>query len=122
VREGSIGGGPDSSTCRSLSSASKTQDFALGPELAASPLRPLDCSGLAFDPGPQAHGVAAAPHLHAQCAVLDARGELPFDRDRAGPGQDRSRQRDLSRAPGHLELHAGPDEERDAVDHAPEDL
>ena len=98
------------------------------PHLARRPgvfrrlLREADRFRAALDARLDAHGVAAAAHLHAQGVLLDARRQVARDGHGDRARQDRSRERDLPRTARHLELEARLDEEGDAVLDVAEDL
>ena len=96
--------------------------LARGPGLPRRLLRQADRLRAALDARLDAHGVAAAAHLHAQAVLLDARRQVARDGHGNRARQERSRERDLPRAARHLQLEARLDEERDAVPDAAEDL
>ena len=91
VREGSIGVEPEISTCRWVSSAAKTHTSRGGQgSLGGSFGRPIVVR-TAVDARLDAHGVAAAAHLHAQGVLLDARRQVARDGHGNRARQERSR-------------------------------
>ena len=117
-----MGVGPESSTCRCGLVGGEDPHLARRPGVLRRLLREADRLRAALDARLDAHGVAAAAHLHAQGVLLDARRQVARDGHGDRARQERSRERDLPRAAGHLELEARLDEEGDAVLDPAEDL
>ncbi len=116
VREGSIGVGPESSTCRSALVGGEHPDLARRPGLLRRLLRerrspsggPRRAPRRSRSSGRRAPARAARPSRRAPAGrPSTATGTVP---GRSAPGSVTSRAR-----PGHLELEARLDEERDAV-------